>query len=359
MKRSLQSPTDSREDGLRRRYSLTMNGTPRNGSPSGPSKSGLEPNAEDIEGVLGRFQVWEKTRRDQPNSKNGSTARIGRGAASRKANLGGGVRELTYEQALRASSYRRPAYPEAAEMSARALKPEAIASPQAELPEVDPATSLHYATEGTAKSAPAPRTIAIADSGTARATRSSAPRAEMHTAAASIPRVSGVVPKSQVRSGNGSRTLGGSLDPAVSVVPPLPEVTRLQAPTPAGKPQHIEPAFREVLKGTAGLAATASAVPDAKSIALSLRVSNAEQARIRACAARANLSVSAYLRQCALGVDDLRDQVELALGELHKRDAKPAMPPGLSALPGILGRFTTHWFRRLRLHHDYTAISLR
>jgi hypothetical protein len=293
MKRSLQFPTDSCEDGFRRRYSQTMNG-----APNGPGNSDLEPNVEDLEGVLGRFQAWEKTRRDQPNSKNGSTTGIGRGAASRKANLGGGVRELTYEQALRASSYRRPAYPKAAEISPQALKPQAIASPQAELPEVDSATSLHPATAGNAKS-------------------------------------------------------------AVSVRPPLPEVTRLQASTPAVKPQRTQPAFREVLKGTAGLAATAGTAPEIKSFPLSLRVSDAEQTRIRACAARANLSVSAYLRQCALGVDDLRDQVELALTKLRQQEANAAAPPGLSAIPGILGRFGMHWFRRLRGHHDYTAISLR
>jgi hypothetical protein len=270
-----------------------MNGSPRNGSPSGPGKSGLEPNAEDIEGVLGRFQAWENTRRDQPNSKNGSTARVGRGAASRKANLGGGVRELTYEQAFRASSYRRRAYSETAEIS-----PQAIASPQAELREVDPATSLHPATAGNTKS-------------------------------------------------------------AFSVVPPLPEVTRRQASTPTGRPQHIQPAFREVLKGTAELAATASAVPEIKSFALALRVSGAEQTRIRACAARANLSVSAYLRQCAFGVDDLRDQVELAITKLRHQEANPAAPPGLSAIPGILGHFAARLFRRLRGHHDYTPLSLR
>lgn len=291
-------PTDSCEDNFRRRYSLTMNGTPRNGSPSRPGDSGLEPNAQDIEGVLGRFQAWEKTQRNQSSSKSTSTRGIGRGAASRKANLGDGVRELTYEQALRATSYRRRAYPEAAATSPQALKAQAIASPEAELPEVDPATSLHPATAANNKS-------------------------------------------------------------AFSVVPSLPEVTRRQASTPAAKPRQIQPAFREVLKGTAELAATASVVPEIKSFALALRVSDAEQTRVRACAARANLSVSAYLRQCALGVDDLRDQVELALTKLRQQEANTAAPPGLSAIPGILGRFATHWFRWLRGHHDYSAISLR
>jgi hypothetical protein len=113
--------------------------------------------------------------------------------------------------------------------------------------------------------------------------------------------------------------------------------------------------------GSSGLAAAVKteAIPECKSIALSLRVSDAEQARIQVCAARANLSVSAYLRQCALGVDELRGQVELAIGELHKQEAKSTPPPGISAIPGILARFGMHWFQRLRGHHDYTGISLR
>jgi len=116
-----------------------------------------------------------------------------------------------------------------------------------------------------------------------------------------------------------------------------------------------------VLQQSAGLAPNAkdSAALENKTIALSLRVSDAEQARIQACAARANVSVSAYLRQCALGVEELRDQVELALGELRERDALKSTPPGLSAIPGILRRVAAGWLRRLRGNRDYTGLSLR
>jgi hypothetical protein len=116
-----------------------------------------------------------------------------------------------------------------------------------------------------------------------------------------------------------------------------------------------------VLQQSAGLAPTARDSPafENKTIALSLRVSDAEQARIQACAARANVSVSAYLRQCALGVEELRDQVELALGELRKQDAQRAAPPGLSAIPRILRHAAAGWWRRLRGNRDYTGLSLR
>jgi hypothetical protein len=126
------------------------------------------------------------------------------------------------------------------------------------------------------------------------------------------------------------------------------------------QPAIPQPAFREVLQRSAGLAANnRDAALANKTVALSLRVSDAEQARIQACAARANVSVSAYLRQCALGVEELRDQVELALSELHKQDVQKQVPPGLAAIPGILRHAAAGWFRRLRGNSDYTGISLR
>lgn len=340
----------------RSRYSLTMNRTP-----GGPGSTGVGPNTEDLDGVLGRFQDWANARRDQPISKYGSIVTKSRGAASQKANLAAGARELTYEQALRASSYRRTANPEATAASPRTLGPQPTANSQAESPELHSATSPRYATAtaGTVKPAPASKTISTADSGKIRTIRSRGSRAEIDTAAARIPRSRGAAPKPQSR--DESRPPRSSFEPPVAVVSLAPEVTRLQSSTPARKPHRTQPAFREVLQGTAGLAASAKAngVSESKSIALSLRVSDADQARIQACAARANLSMSAYLRQCALGVDALRDQVELAIGELQRQEALSAAPPGVSAIPGILGRFATRWFRWLRAHNDFTAISLR
>src|SRR5277367_1518299 len=121
-------PANFCEDCFRRGYALIMNG-----APSEPGNSRPGPIAEDIDSILGRFQDWANARRDQSASRNAMNS--GRGPALRKPNLGGGVRELSYEQALRASSYRRQAYPEATEKSAQALEPEPIAVPQAELPE--------------------------------------------------------------------------------------------------------------------------------------------------------------------------------------------------------------------------------
>ncbi len=297
-----------------------------NGAPSEPGNSSPRPNAENIDSILGRFQDWANARRYQSASRTATNSGIGRGPASRKANLGGGVREIGYEQALRASCYRRQAYPEAAGISAQAVKPEPIAVPQAELTASDSTTNQHHAVEGSTKSSPSPETIEPADSTTARSTRSRASRLETGA--------------TTVRVSRAGRAI-------------------LESPVPTGKCQHAHPPFGQVFKGTAGLSAPATAALETKSVTLSLRVSDIEQARIVACAARANLSVSAYLRQCALGVDELRDQIELALVQLRKHDTTSTSPRGLSTIPGILGHFAARLFRRLRGNHDYTIISLR
>jgi hypothetical protein len=150
------------------------------------------------------------------------------------------------------------------------------------------------------------------------------------------------------------------------VDPALPEPKRFQSSTTLqeakdGEAAATQPAFREVLRQSAGLTAAGKdgGGLENKMVALSLRVSDAEQARIQACAARANVSVSAYLRQCALGVEELRGQVELVLGELRERDVPKPAPQGLSAIPGILREVAAGWFRRLRGHRDSTGLSLR
>jgi hypothetical protein len=60
--------------------------------------------------------------------------------------------------------------------------------------------------------------------------------------------------------------------------------------------------------GTTGLARTRGGVD--RQVSLSLRVGASEQALIRIRAAEAGISVSAYLRQCALDVEILRAQVQ-------------------------------------------------
>ncbi len=75
-----------------------------------------------------------------------------------------------------------------------------------------------------------------------------------------------------------------------------------------------------------------------RQVSMSLRVAASEQALIKARAAEAGLSVSAYLRQCALEVEKLRAQVHHTLALIEQRSepsparsltgGPPTPPPG-------------------------------
>jgi len=79
------------------------------------------------------------------------------------------------------------------------------------------------------------------------------------------------------------------------------------------------------------------AAKNERPVSMSLRVVASEQALIKARAAEAGLSVSAYLRQCALEVEKLRAQVHhtLALieqGSEHIRNLQAGQPPAQTSL---------------------------
>jgi hypothetical protein len=100
-----------------------------------------------------------------------------------------------------------------------------------------------------------------------------------------------------------------------------------------------EPEFQRVLAQSASLlpAATSSGTEIVhRPVSLSIRVSENEQALIKARALEANLSVSAYLRQCAFQVEQLRARTEW---ELAPAPSIPALPQSTSTFaPGFLTR---------------------
>jgi hypothetical protein len=100
-----------------------------------------------------------------------------------------------------------------------------------------------------------------------------------------------------------------------------------------------EPEFRRVLAQSASLlpATTSSGTEIVhRPVSLSIRVSENEQALIKARAMEANLSVSAYLRQCAFQVEQLRARTEW---ELAPALSIPALPQSTSTFaPGFLTR---------------------
>lgn len=197
--------------------------------------------AENIEAVLGRFQTWagdQNTVRAKP-----------------------GVRELTYDEALRSSRYR---WPGASRPSSKKKQgPEVQASKVETRVETGAATQLR---------------------------RKAQPRAK------------------------------------------------------AATKDRAKPAFREVLEEAAKpapitAAAQAQPLELGRQVAISIRLAPAERALIKSRAAEAGITASAYIRQCALEVEQLRAQVRDAVARMERGSAVPLSPP----TTGIF----TRWFRRI------------
>jgi len=114
------------------------------------------------------------------------------------------------------------------------------------------------------------------------------------------------------------------------------------------------PAFRQILaEKVSMLPAVPSqelALAERRTTALSLRISFAEHARLKKRAAEENLSVSCYLRNCVLEVEELRAQINRLRGT---REAPQQLPHRGSILDGI-GRFFSGIFGA-----NKNALSLR
>jgi hypothetical protein len=314
-----------------------------NGVPRGSGSTGAGPSGEDLDAVLGRFQVWTQKYRAKPGAGSGEG------------------REVSYEQALRASSYRRPTEFEPAPLREAAKErfpgaDDEEASPLVAGPEPETAPNGAWAENSFAATATNLTPEDIRPSGRVSPELQTEPRA-VHKPIVPIEASAGV----QVARGQREAT-PQRIEPAAVAVPAavLPVVPH-RGKTRAAARNEPQPAFREVLKSTALATETSSRIGTerARSNALTLRVNDSEQARIVARAAEANLSVSAYLRQCALGVEELRGQVELALAALDERQSHYP-PPGVSAIPGILGRFVMGILQSWRGDHaGPTTLSLK
>lgn len=104
------------------------------------------------------------------------------------------------------------------------------------------------------------------------------------------------------------------------------------------------PAFHQVLAEKVSILPAAAsqelAVVERKTIALSLRISLSEHALLKKRAAEAGISVSSYLRNCVLEVEELRARAD------HLPAAKEALPPPHSrvAITDRLARFFPRMF---------------
>jgi len=221
-------------------------------------------------------------------------------ASRRKKEPADGVRELSYEEALQSSRYRWQSRAElAAVQPAKAIAPDRDAV-RDEAEAAEPATPEPPALED----ALAPDTVILSGS----------THSHLDASASDTPALSSV--------------FGTVLAEAVS-----PDTN----------------------SGPLALVWPAAGRPE-RQVSMSLRVAASEQALIKARAAEAGLSVSAYLRQCALEVEKLRAQVHHTLAMIESRSEQKAghIAPAIQ-MPrdGFLARL------RQRLFGNPRALTIR
>ena len=226
---------------------------------------------EDIDAVLGRFQAWA-------GSRNAGEAKAG-------------IRELSYEEALRSRRYRWKG--EDSSSAKKKLGPKPGPEPgvvPVAAPDVAPKAQTERVKTAPAKARDAKRRAA-----------------------------------KQVRAGN--------------------HVAKTASPAkvePAAKTKSA-PEFREALANAvrpAEVIVSAQPVELARQVAISIRLAPSERALVKTRAAEAGISASAYIRQCTLEVEQLRAQVQQALAAMERGQA--SVPAPVSA-PGFFAR----WVRKI------------
>lgn len=113
----------------------------------------------------------------------------------------------------------------------------------------------------------------------------------------------------------------------------------------AAKKTKAAPEFRETLAEAvrpAEVLAVAQSVEVSRQLGISVRLSPAERALIRTRAAEAGISASAYIRQCALEVEQLRAQVRQAIAAMERGGAAQTAAPA----PGIFVSLVRRFFPR-------------
>jgi hypothetical protein len=240
--------------------------------------------AEDIETVLGRFQAWTEAHHRKTGTPEPRSAEKLRRAASAKRE-DPGLREISYEEALKAVKTRRaPAAPK-----------KAVAPPLR-------------------KPAPAAEIPAHAEVAQPKTT--------------TLPKIA--LPKTTT---------------------PAKEPIRPQT-HPRIYPQTPRPDFRQALARSMTIPSAAlqtysrpsasalvPALAAARPAVVSVRLAPEERDQMRDRAAEAGLSISAYVRQCALEVEELREQVRQMAETAVSRAAAP--PAAISPAPGFW-----NWVRR-------------
>lgn len=115
---------------------------------------------------------------------------------------------------------------------------------------------------------------------------------------------------------------------------------------PNRKAKHTKESFAQVLRQETGL--TRVEANSLRSSALTVRLAPDESALIKARADEAQLSTSAYLRQCALEVETLRDQVRDTLAKMRTPVTMSVAQVSTPALPAVAGPSRPGLFGGLR-----------
>ncbi len=237
---------------------------------------------EDIDAVLGRFQAWSAIRK-----ATGKTTQ-------KRKDLPDGVRELSYEEALESGRYRWQAR----------TQPSVICDSTEEVPTSADEKSVRAVTPG-------------------RSDPASAFNAE-------------AIQPDKLSLSNAGPPVHTTALPETSVAPAFGTVLAEALPTEPDPNPDLGP-----------LALVWPAPPkNERQVSMSLRVAPSEQALIKARAAEAGLSVSAYLRQCALEVEKLRAQVHHTLALIEQKSEQMSEPSPARSLtagpptaPASLGGF--------------------
>ena len=258
-----------------------------------PSTAHSPQSAEDLDAVLVRFQAWSGSRKTKEATD--------------------GVRELSYEDALQSSRYRWQGRIE----SQRTEATEKIAP--APEPVVETTAHVDAAVQN-------PRYETSADETFPDEAFTDAP--DTVNLSSAVPEAHAVAPVKRE-----------------STWPPVFGAMLAEALTPAA---HHSGALARIWP---------PANRPERQMSMSLRVAASEQALIKARAAEAGISASAYLRQCALEVEQLRAQVQHTLAVIERKSTL-ALPAGEApahvSRRGFLGRMR----RRIFGGRD-TALTLR
>ena len=148
------------------------------------------------------------------------------------------------------------------------------------------------------------------------------------------------VPAKNVRVGSRGAKTGQAVKSDAQAPPSMKSA--IAPPSKTG----AKASFREVLAETvqpAEVIVASRAVELTRQVTISIRLAPAERALIKTRAAEAGVSASAYIRQCALEVEQLRAQVQQAIPAM---EGKPSAPAVQESVPtsGFLSRFARKLF---------------